>query len=118
MVHLALNDWRVSAGFVHEKDFLEKHGEWTNAECQRDVWHRTASIAILHPDEARTPSGGDHLDLDPEIRLVHELLHLSMSSMDHCVPELVENDDGFTMGREQHINAVARCLVLLDRKSA
>lgn len=76
---------------------------------------------MVYPDQMSDTTPGvrelDPLDLDPEVILVHELLHVSMWEMDYQVPEDIDHPKSlYQIGQERHIMVVSKVLVALDRR--
>lgn len=114
---LRLQDWRIAVRFVHAYELSE--GEETPAarvSMDRDPRH--AVVRVVWPEEIDPHAeeiGVDPLVRDAEVLLVHELLHLSLALCDEAVPD--DPPSIYEVGQEQHIQAMSRALVTLDRKS-
>lgn len=72
---LKLDDWRISASFVHRADLPPK----TMGGIRWDRNKKTAEIWVLDASEYRLPVKA-MLD-DMELTLVHELVHLDLTSL-------------------------------------
>ena len=121
---LRLQDWRIVIELLHLRDIQEGPGDpFPNAQVRCDVRRRHARIEFCYPEEmAHAPVGINDLDPwdeDPEVILVHELLHVSMWEMDMPVPDSIDHPGSlYDIGQERHIMNVSKALVVLDRRGS
>lgn len=102
---LKLNDWTISIVPSHPGDL--KPG--TVGHIHWDVDKKIASIRVLDASDYRLPCP-DALN-DMELTVVHELVHLVLSS----VSRSVEADRG---AEEHTVNQISHALLDLDRQAA
>lgn len=117
---LRLQDWRMRAYFV-EPHLLDESSH-NNARVTIDADSRHARVWIKRPERidpvADVVEIVDPVSSDPEVLLVHELLHVSMHDMDHEVPEEIDTaGTAFRLNEERHVINLSKALVTLDRKN-
>lgn len=100
---LRLQDWTFCVQMVRYADMGERVG---NCEWWRN--ERRALIEIMRPED--WPEGFQLAHADPELVLVHELLHLVLID---CSPD--DGDEPRERGQEQAIHDLAGALVALKR---
>lgn len=104
---LRLQDWRVAVKIVPQ---YEIPGNW--GECSRNTRKKIATIRVAFP--TATDACVDHdFPEDPEVVLVHELLHLTFADFD--VTNDGEVDPLVSQAQEQAINMIAGALVEAKR---
>jgi len=97
---LRIQDWDVRLSVVRYHQI-----PGTLGQCKARVGSRQAIVSICDPDDIHPDASG--ADRDPEVTLVHELLHVAF-------PADMEDGTASTT-QEQAIDATARALVLLRR---
>lgn len=100
---LRLQDWRVKARLVRERDFRNPGNQ---GECEWSLSTKVAIIRILDPVDYSPDCAWLQ---DMERTLVHELLHL------HFAPFRAESDTAEDISQEQAIDCIATGLVALYR---
>ena len=108
---LRLQDWNVRLLVVRRHDMCVK-GAIGCSDCATD--HKDANIEVCAPEDLYTYNARfNGEELDYEITLVHELLHL------HFAPFMADEvqDAHSNTAQELAINTLARSLVKLERKS-
>jgi hypothetical protein len=99
---LKLSDWQVSWSMAHRSD-LKPH---TVGQIHWDSPSKSATILVLDPSEYRMQFPA-MLD-DMELTIVHELVHLKLTSLPHS-----EASRG---SEEQAVNGISEALFALDHK--
>lgn len=105
---LRLRDWIIDARLARRPEF----GNTTQVgRCAWNENHRAARVSVLDPLDADL-SNTTTPDNDPELILVHELLHI------HFIPFVAQDNTPEDTAQEQAINCIAGALVSLARSAA
>ena len=99
---LKLDGWRISVVMTHRRDLKPK----TLGGIRWDKPRKNAVIWVLDPSEYQLPFY-EVLD-DIELTLVHELVHLELSSL--------PRSEASRSSEEHAVNGIAEALLGLDRK--
>lgn len=105
---LRLQDWNLTIRIVNNGD-LDAHGA-----VDGNVKFKQGVIKIADPATV-DPKSGDRCPLDPEVTLVHELVHLHFCPFEHLIDQ--EKNKQEHLYEELAIELVAQALVNLDRKT-
>jgi hypothetical protein len=100
--HLKLQDWKISVRMCPPSQLRPR----TLGSIEWDARTRSAVLCVLDARHYRMPCR-DMLD-DMEFTLVHELLHLQLSSL--------PRSQASRKAEEQAINRIAEALLKLDRR--
>ena len=101
---LGLQDWDITVDFRDARDMNQHPGK---TAIQENI--QTADIRIMALDDRQKC---DPADADPELDIVHELVHIRLWSIDP--PKNAERT--LHICREQAIEWIAKALVKLDRR--
>jgi hypothetical protein len=99
---LKLEDWKISILMAHPTDLKPK----TLGNIHWDADKKAAVIRVLDPSDYRLGCR-DMLD-DMEFTVVHELIHLELSSL--------PRSDASRRDEEYAVNQIAEALLKLDRR--
>jgi hypothetical protein len=99
---LKLSDWRITWAMAHRSDLKPN----TVGQIHWNKPSRSASILVLDPSEYRMPINA-MLD-DMELTIVHELVHLKLTSLPHS-----EASRG---SEEQAVNGISEALCALEHQ--
>jgi hypothetical protein len=99
---LKLEDWRVSVVMAQQSDLAPK----TLGAIKWDKAKKSAVIYVLGPSEYRLPFCGALEDM--ELTVVHELLHLELTSL--------PRGQASRSSEEHAVNGIAEAMLGLDRK--
>jgi hypothetical protein len=99
---LKLEDWRVSVVMAQQSDLAPK----TLGAIKWDKPKKSAVIYVLSPSEYRLPFCGALEDM--ELTVVHELLHLELTSL--------PRGQASRSSEEHAVNGIAEAMLGLDRK--
>lgn len=97
---LRLDDWNIVIRFATTDE--RKAGEWS-ALCTPYATLKEAEIVVVQPRYLTD-------DADPEVLVVHELLHL------HMVPFRTKSGSLLEVAEENLVHALSTLLVALDRR--
>ena len=102
---LRLQDWDVEVKFVRHYE-LDGKGQFGLVSYSRKKTHAVISLALENDVDPSEP-----IEYDPEVTLVHELLHIHFS-------KVANPPDGSPEGvaLEQVIHALSRALLSLKRQ--
>jgi len=100
---LGLSDWMISVQFKDCIDMNQAQGRTKIQNCDQHAYIRLLQI------EDRQKS--DEADNDPELDLVHELIHVRLWAID---PDVGEGT--LHVCREQAIDWIAKALITSDRE--
>lgn len=106
---LRLQDWRISASFVRGYDIGNKL-----ADSNTMRWKRHSIIRVAVDPLGETRIEVEALMHDPEVLLVHELLHVAFAAFDGPIEKDSTDDDA----EEAVIHALSVALVELDRRGS
>jgi hypothetical protein len=99
---LKLSEWQISWAMAHRSDLKPN----TVGQIHWDKPSKSAAILVLDPSDYRMP-GNAMLD-DMELTIIHELVHLKLTSLPHS-----EASRG---SEEQAVNGISEALFQLDHK--
>ena len=99
---LNLADWNISIVVAHATELKPR----TLGNIHWDADKKCAVIKVLHPADYNMPM--PEMLADVEFTVVHELIHLELSSL--------PRSDASRSEEEQAVNQIARALLALDRK--
>jgi hypothetical protein len=99
---LSLQDWRISVVMAHQNDLKPK----TLGNIHWESDRKTAVIRVLDASDYKMPFR-EMLD-DMEFTVVHELIHLELSSL--------PRSDASRREEEHAVNQITDALLKLDRK--
>jgi hypothetical protein len=109
---LRLQDWTVRARFVRATEMDTDAPKGRSGEVCWNNKTRDATVLVLcAEDYDATHRDGYERNYDPEVTLVHELLHLYWAPLAHVIPSN-SIEDRF---EEQAVEALARAFVALKR---
>jgi len=100
---LGLSDWMISVQF---KDCIDMNQSQGRTEIQKS--NQYASIRLLQIEDRQK---SDESENDPELDLVHELIHIRLWAID---PDVFEG--ALHICREQAIDWIAKALITSDRE--
>ncbi len=101
---LNLQDWNISVLMTRRSDLKAN----TLGGIRWDKSKRTAVIRVQDPADYRLPAG--EMLKDMEFTVVHELVHLELSSL--------PRSEASRSNEEHAVNQIAEALLRLDRASA
>ena len=99
---LNLAEWNISVVVAHASDLKPR----TLGNIHWDAEKKRAIIKVLHPSDYNMPMA--EMLADVEFTVVHELIHLELSSL--------PRSDASRSEEEHAVNQIARALLALDRK--
>ena len=99
---LNLADWNISVAVARASDLKPR----TLGNIHWDAEKKRAIIKVLHPADYNMPM--DEMLADVEFTVVHELIHLELSSL--------PRSDASRSDEEHAVNQIARALLTLDHK--
>jgi hypothetical protein len=97
---LALQDWKISIEMARPSELKPS----TLGNIRWDASDRTAVIRVLHPQEYRLACPA--MITDMEFTVVHELIHLELSSL--------PRSQASRLDEERAVNRIAEALLTLD----
>lgn len=100
--NLKLSEWRISWSMAHRSDLKPN----TVGQIHWDMPRKSAAILVLDPADYRLPFNA-MLD-DMEITIIHELVHLKLTSLPHS-----EASRG---SEEQAVNGISEALFALEHQ--
>lgn len=100
---LRLSDWRIDIRLVHPNELKPK----TVGNIHWDTPAKTALIRVLSPSDYKLP-GFDDVLRDMEFTVVHELIHLQLSSL--------PRSDASRGAEERAVNQITEAFLDLDRR--
>ncbi|HWQ52200.1 MAG TPA: hypothetical protein VN442_00860 [Bryobacteraceae bacterium] len=100
---LRLSDWRIDVRLVHPNELKPK----TVGNIHWDTPAKTAIIRVLSPSDYKLPVFDDILR-DMEFTVVHELIHLQLSSL--------PRSDASRGAEERAVNQITEAFLDLDRR--
>ena len=98
---LGLAGWQIAIIMTKRADLKPK----TLGGIRWDKGKRTAVISVLHPSDYQVPEPAMLLDMEETV--VHELLHLKLSSLN--------KSEAARSSEEEAVNGIAGALLQLDR---
>lgn len=109
---LGLRDWHIDLAYAQPHEFREG-ATVPLASCTPDFPLRQATIKFLRPEAGAVLGHPTWDDTDPEVVIVHELLHIWFGACGVSLGTDYSRDAGITPGvvAEQAINAIANALV-------
>ena len=100
---LGLSDWDITVKFRDAQDMEQYPGK---CKIRANIQH--ADIRLMAKDDRQK---SDPSDVDPELDLVHELIHVRLWAID---PKNAEG--ALYTCREQAVEWIAKALIATDRK--
>lgn len=108
---LRINDWTIKVRLATEQDSTDPDRDWY-AQCHTTPTRKYAEIEFVHPryfTEEEVKADEEPFWRDPEVNMVHELLHL------HTSPFKTEPGSALEDVEETIVHIMATLLVALDR---